>query len=464
MGVMSDPRSPAPLSRRALLAHALTGVLVSGCASRPEAPPARHPTKKVRAELGPLEPGPVLDLPRGFRAVVVQAAGKDTLDDGRPVPGFLDGMACFQGDHGEWVLLRNHEIGPAHPGPPRPKVLTPRDGDTLVDPAMRGGVSRVRVDPSALRRSLAGDTSARPVLGSTMALFGTDTNCSGGVVAGGWVSCEESDRPGHGYAFHVPATEGARTRKLPSWGRFKREAVALAADGAVYMTEDHEQGLLYRFLPEDRARPLDEGVLEALVVRDLRSTAKLTPGSALRKAEGVTVEWVRVPDPLAESRPCREQCPEATTFSRLEGIVWDGSSLWLAATQGGHLERGQVFRLVPGRGKLAAHLALAYEVEDPRVLSQPDNLGLAPWGDVLLCEDNYTSSPMVTHQHLRLRRPDGTLLDLARNPKNTPERPGEAPGDELTGACFSPDGSVLFVNLQGDRDETVAITGPWPKA
>ena len=41
--------------------------------------------------------------------------------------------------------------------------------------------------------------------------------------------------------------------------------------------------------------------------------------------------------------------------------------------------------------------------------------------------------------------------------------PGEAPGDEFTGACFSPDGRVLFVNLQGDRDETLAITGPWPK-
>lgn len=461
---MSDPRSPRMLSRRALVAHALAGALSSACARPPRAPGDGPPSTKARAGLGPLEPGPVLDLPRGFRAVVVQSAGKDTLDDGRAVPGFLDGMACFQGDRGEWVLLRNHEIGPAHHGPPRPKVLTPRDGDTLVDPAMRGGVSRVRVDPSALRRSLAGDTSARAVLGTTMALFGTDTNCSGGVVAGGWVSCEESDRPGHGYAFHVPVSEGAHARKLASWGRFKREAVARASDGAIYMTEDHEQGLLYRFLPEDPARPLDGGVLEALVVRDLRSTAKLPRGSALRAHDGAAIAWVRVPDPLAESRPCREQCPEATTFSRLEGIVWDGSSVWLAATQGGDLERGQVFRLVPGHGKLAARLALAHEVDDPRVLSQPDNLGLAPWGDVVLCEDNYTSSPAVTHQHLRLRRPDGTLLDLARNPKNTPERPGEAPGDELTGACFSPDGTVLFVNLQGDRDETVAITGPWPKA
>ena len=30
----------------------------------------------------------------------------------------------------------------------------------------------------------------------------------------------------------------------------------------------------------------------------------------------------------------------------------------------------------------------------------------------------------------------------------------------LAGSCFSPDGSVLFVNMQGDG-LTLAITGPW---
>ena len=45
---------------------------------------------------------------------------------------------------------------------------------------------------------------------------------------------------------------------------------------------------------------------------------------------------------------------------------------------------------------------------------------------------------------------DGQVCDLARLRMQT----------ELAGACFSPDGRVLFVNLFSPG-QTVAITGPW---
>ena len=33
--------------------------------------------------------------------------------------------------------------------------------------------------------------------------------------------------------------------------------------------------------------------------------------------------------------------------------------------------------------------------------------------------------------------------------------------DEFAGACFSPDGHTLFVNIQASRGITFAIWGPW---
>ena len=80
----------------------------------------------------------------------------------------------------------------------------------------------------------------------------------------------------------------------------------------------------------------------------------------------------------------------------------------------------------------------------------------------MLAEDNYNADAGCTHQHLRLMDAGGAITDLARNRHHFPER--KSAGAEFTGACFSPDGRVLFVNLQAPEHVTVAITGPWPKA
>ena len=49
-------------------------------------------------------------------------------------------------------------------------------------------------------------------------------------------------------------------------------------------------------------------------------------------------------------------------------------------------------------------------------------------------------------------RPDGEQYAVADNAYST---------SELAGACFSPDGEILFVNIQYPGI-TLAITGPWP--
>ena len=75
----------------------------------------------------------------------------------------------------------------------------------------------------------------------------------------------------------------------------------------------------------------------------------------------------------------------------------------------------------------------------------PDNVTLTPWGDLLVCEDNSRDN----HLHIVTRQ--GNVLPFARNAGSL---------SEFAGVCFSPDGKVLFVNLQTDG-LTLAIEGPF---
>jgi secreted PhoX family phosphatase len=67
---------------------------------------------------------------------------------------------------------------------------------------------------------------------------------------------------------------------------------------------------------------------------------------------------------------------------------------------------------------------------------------------VYLCEDAYNGT-----QHLRVLTTAGEVFDLGRNALSSLE---------LAGACFSPDGRVLFLNLQHDAI-TLAVRGPFPE-
>ncbi|MBT8099090.1 MAG: DUF839 domain-containing protein, partial [Gammaproteobacteria bacterium] len=89
---------------------------------------------------------------------------------------------------------------------------------------------------------------------------------------------------------------------------------------------------------------------------------------------------------------------------------------------------------------------LLAESNERSLLRNADNLTVAPWGDLIICEDT------LEHCGLVGMRPDGTQYALADNPHSA---------SELAGVCFSPDGKTLFVNIQYPG-MTVAITGPWP--
>jgi secreted PhoX family phosphatase len=124
----------------------------------------------------------------------------------------------------------------------------------------------------------------------------------------------------------------------------------------------------------------------------------------------------------------------------------------MACTNGGVARLGQIWRYVPSpyegtpeEATNPAVLELFIESEKGGVIQNCDNLTIAPWGDLFVCEDSAAGDGLVRIE------PNGNVKRFAMHRGTT---------TELAGACVSPDGSTLFVNLQGPG-LTMAITGPW---
>lgn len=374
----------------------------------------------------------ILDLPPGFRYELLERAG-ETMSDGYRVPGRPDGMACFAGAAGTWVLMRNHELslGELRHSPFLGSTQAlPKE---LYDSEAVGGVSRVVVDAKSLKR-----------VSSNLVLSGTVRNCAGGISPWGWLSCEESTLPGHGYVF-LCGSEHARLappQPIRSYGRFNHEAAVVdPRDHVAYLTEDRREGCFYRFVPTQKSRPF-EGKLQAL---KRKGVARFDTASAMRVGEAVEIEWVDLPesDPREDDLRLQAQERGAALVRRGEGLWWSEERVYFSATAGGARKSGQIFAIERRQGQEA--LVLLAEASDPERLDHPDNLSLSPWGHLFIAEDGDAGN------FIRYLDERGELFTFARNALS---------GSELAGLCFSPDGRALFVNIQA-QGLTLAITGPF---
>ena len=133
----------------------------------------------------------------------------------------------------------------------------------------------------------------------------------------------------------------------------------------------------------------------------------------------------------------------AARFCRGEGMWTAGDTIYFACTSGGSAKGGQIWRHMPR----ASTLELFIEPNDRARFEMGDNLTVAPWGDLIICEDG----PSV--DYLVGVTPDGKLYRFGKNALNE---------SELAGAVFSPDATTLFVNIF-TPGMTLAITGPWNK-
>ena len=416
---------------------------------------------------GPLKEDPenIIDLPHGFSYHLFSQTG-EWMDDDLRVPGAHDGMATFPGPRGTTLLVRNHELSPVE----------------IEASSLRGDshlLSRLPkekfYDLGQGKRPAAGgtttlvyDTRKRELTRHFTSLVGTTRNCSGGPTPWrSWLTCEETvDRKAdlveqdHGYIFEVPATarpELAEPIAYKAMGRFNHEAVAVdSRTGIVYLTEDREDGLLYRFLPVRPGRLGEGGKLQCLVLGgDLGTNTRNWPEEGWFPVhQTVAVKWIDVENVESPDDDLRQQggSKGAARFARGEGIWYDSGTVYFACTNGGPNKKGQIFRYVPseqegqaGENKNPGSLTLFCQPNDSGLLQMADNLAVAPWGDVIICEDG---DPV---NHLVGVTAKGKLYRFARNKMND---------SEFAGSCFSPDGTTLFVNIQ-TPGMTLAITGPW---
>ncbi len=298
-------------------------------------------------------------------------------------------------------------------------------------------------------------------------LTGTFVNCAGGPTPwGSWITCEETvagtgGRMGgnHGYNFEVPASANRVVTPvaLKAMGRFEHEALAVdPATGWVYQTEDRMPSGFYRFKPTVPGQLARGGELEALAMRDRDGYETATNQALLSPRK---VKWVRIDHPDSDA-PTLDSgfvfnqglAKGAAQFARLEGCWYGDSSIYFNATSGGNAGAGQIWQYHTGRHELQ----LIFESPSPAVLNSPDNICVSPRGGIVLCEDGAGTN------YVRGLTRDGAIFDLIRNNLNE---------IEWAGACFSPQGRTLFVNIQGNtrpiqipggaKGMTFAIWGPW---
>jgi secreted PhoX family phosphatase len=377
-----------------------------------------------------------LELPEGFRYVKFGEENELMSNGGRTPPAH-DGMAAFNGPRSTVRLVRNHEVGG------RRRAF----GGSAYDPLGGGGTVTLVFDPRTGR-----------LLFSHPSLTGTVSNCAGGSTPwGSWISCEETtvgpgdgfERP-HGYCFEVPAGAGSPVRAVPlkEMGRFVHEAVCVnPKTGAVFLTEDRETAGFYRFSPKVRGTLAAGGRLEMLAI-----TGRPDYDTRTRQQRDrvLPVQWVEIPDPdphdagtnpLAVFHQGRSR--GGALFGRLEGCFWHRGRALVVSTTGGDAGWGQVWQYRPDSG--GGSLSLLFESPAAGVLQQPDNVTATPRGGLLLCENGPGTN------YLRGLTPGGQIFSFARNAFSN---------GEFAGATFSPDGKVLFVNVQRPG-MTFAITGPW---
>jgi hypothetical protein len=450
-------RRTAGLAGAALIAPSLAGLVARSRGILPGTtigPPLRR-AGLGQGGYGPLWPaGPELALPEGFRYAVLSSTGKP-MSDGHATPCAFDGMAAFALPNGNVRLIRNHEN---RDGPDTATVKG--DASKAYDRKAGGGTTSLEVR--------IGEDGTAELVRDFVSLNGTIVNCAGGPTPwGSWLSCEESVDgrltgwgQEHGYIFEVPAGAEGQVTPVPlkAMGRFVHEAIAVdPATGIVYETEDRTPTAgFYRFLPAQRGRLAAGGRLQMLAVE---GQPNYDTGTRQSVGAKLSTRWVDIadPDPAENGNTPSAIFDQgfiqgAARFARLEGCWYGDQSIYFHATNGGDARVGQVWRYRPV-SRERGDLVLVFESPSREVLDYPDNITVSPRGGIVICEDG------EGEQYLRGLTPEGAIFDLGKNVLNE---------TEFAGACFSPDGRVLFVNIMGstrdsgiEEGRTLVIRGPW---
>lgn len=459
----------------------------------------------------------LIKLPAGFSYKTYGWTG-DMMTDGQATPGSHDGMGVIVtrrvGRSQEMILCRNHERGNTAAA-----IVTPRQGyDTVAsgtNPTRPGGGNTNLVFRDGNWVSSVGSLSGTLTnCAGGVTPWGTWLSCEETISNRTSVGGRK-----HGYVFEVPADPTLTTGEpIVGMGRFQHEAAAVdPVTGFVYETHDATRlNGIYRYEPL-----ITTGVLGSLVQGGTLKMAKIKavinqapsllnpapPAQAVLLApqlgDSYELEWVTIDNPDADpvanvpanyfpyvtgvstpAGPFKEGFDKGgAQLGRGEGIWYWNRKMYIVDTSGGLNAAG-----VPGSGEGTVWeldcdtqvLTCIFAVPQPSPLlaasnigNNADNICISPKGGILLQEDGgtHTFEGSIVGCRLMGLLPDGSTFTFGENNITAAIRAqavamgkaagtGEGRGGEFCGGTFSPDGRVLFVNIQ-TPGITFAISGPW---
>jgi len=350
-------------------------------------------------KMGPLKAADKngVKLPEGFTSRIVARSSQTSCEKSDyKWHGAPDGGEVYACDDGGWIYVSNSELN-----------------------KKTGGVG-------ALRFNAKGD-----IIDSYSILDSTSRNCAGGASPWGtWLSCEEFDQ-GRVWECDPWGKEKAVVR--PALGVFNHEAICFdMKNKAAYLTEDKGDGRLYRFVSKsvknDRM-DLDNGQMQVAKVD--KATNKVT--------------WLDLPDPLAKTKPTRNQVKDSTVFKGGEGIVF---------------HKGIVSFTTKGDNRVWSYdtktetisIVYDYKTNSNPILTGVDNITVTPKGELIVAEDGG----------------DLQIVGLDSEGKTFPVLQLEGhKKSEICGPAFSPDGTRLYFSSQrgttGKNHDgiTFEVTGPF---
>ena len=405
------------------------------------------------------DPKGILNLVKGFSYNIISEKGQ-MMSDGLTVPDRADGMASFKGKNGNIILVRNHEIGyfktieklldlnPFY----KDKNYMEKYKSFIYDNGRSGtpccgGTTTIVYNPESQK-----------IESEYLSLAGTLINCSGGLTPWNtWISCEEtvdvkggSLQKDHGYNFEVIPSETVQLNKavpLKDMGRFRHEAVAIDPKTSIaYQTEDRDDGLVYRFVPNKKQEYIKGGILQTFIIEDVKENdTRNWKTQNFIVGEKYKIKWFDLDgtDNPKDDLRYRAANKGAAFFARPEGMWYSDNIVYFSCTSGGAKKLGQIWKINVNQNTLE----LMFESNHSDTMKACDNITIAPWGDVIVCEDGRGRDRIIGIKN------DGSTYMIAENYLNN---------SEFAGANFSPDGKILFVNIYSPT-MTIAITGPWNK-